>query len=249
MKRISILFISIFIAIAGTITAQDLDEVLARHHEVSGIDKLQKIDAIKITGKSFQMGMETPFTNIIMRPDKFYLEVPVQGQLMKQAYDGETGWMIAPWTGNLDPIELTGEQLRGLKMQADMDGMLYNYEEKGYTTELAGTEDFEGSEVFVIKQESEEGDVYKHYLDADSYVLIKTVNKMIMQGAEVEFTSFYSDYKPVDGILMAHSIEVDMGQQGQRKVTIETVEYDPDVDESIFEKPEPMNATPSEEGQ
>ena len=249
MKRITIILISSIFFIAGSIKAQDLDEILARHHEVNGMDKLQKIEAIKITGKSFQMGMETPFTNIMMRPDKFYLEVPVQGQLMKQAYDGETGWMIAPWTGSLDPMELTGEQLRGLKMQADMDGMLYNYEEKGYKTEFVGAEDFEGSEVYVIRQESEEGDVYKHYIDADSYVLIKTLSTMIMQGAEVEFTSFYSDYKPVDGILMAHSIEVDMGQQGQRKVNIETVEYNPEVDESIFEKPAPIDATPTDEGQ
>jgi hypothetical protein len=167
-----------------------------------------------------------------------YLEVEMQGQFMKQAYNGEEGWVVMPWTGTLKPTVLTGIQLKSARMQADMEGTLYDYKEKGYETKLVGKEDLEGTEVYLIEQTDADGDVYKHYIDAESMVLLKTSAKMQMQGNEVDVETLYSNYEMVDGIAIAYSIDVVSGGQLIRQIIIEETFFDVEVDEAIFNIPE-----------
>lgn len=242
MIRRALLLFAAILAIYTGIRAQTLEEVLSEHFKAIGMDKLQKVQSIKLTGTSFQMGMETPFVNIIARPERYYLEVPVGESLMIQAYDGNRGWMVAPWSGSLDPIDMTGEQLRGIKMQADMDGMLHNYEKKGLKTELKEKRKVEGRQAYVIRQINDAGDIFRHYIDAENYLLVRTATKITIEGTEREFVSSFSDYRDINGIMLAHVIQVDMGEQGYRRVTIDKAELNVDLDEKIFLKPDPASS-------
>lgn len=237
MKKIIILILGAILAAISSIFGQDLDEVLENYYEVSGMDALKKVNTMTIKGKILQMGMEMPYTIYSTRSGKNYLEVPIQGQLMKRGYNGEVAWMVAPWTGSLDPIELTGVQLKSIRIQADMDGMLYDYKNKGYETVLEGKEDMEGTQVFKIKQTDADEDVYYHYIDAENFVLLKTKGIINVQGSKVEGESVMSNYKMVDGIAVAHSIESRMNGQTQSQIIVEEVILNETVDDSIFEKP------------
>ena len=66
---------------------------------------------MKSSGKTIAQGMELDFEIYTQRPEKFRLEVDIQGAKMIQAFDGEKGWFVAPWTGSLDPIEISGYSL------------------------------------------------------------------------------------------------------------------------------------------
>ncbi|RLD60750.1 MAG: hypothetical protein DRJ05_04065 [Bacteroidetes bacterium] len=218
--------------------AQSLQEILETHFEATGMEKSLTHESMEITGKAVQMGMETPFKIVQKRPDLFRMEVEIQGATMIQAYDGKTGWMTAPWTGSIDPIELSGMELDGMKMQADFDGMLYKYVEKGYTAELIGTDDMEGTEVYKLKFTDENGSVFYQFIDADSYILLKTTSIMKQGDSEIESETFYGNYKDMDGIIVPFSIESKMNGQTQSQVTIETINYDMDVDETSFAMPQ-----------
>lgn len=237
MKSILWLIITTVLAYAFPVSSQDLDEVLKEYYQVNSMEKLSKVKSVKYTGKSYQMGMETPFTTLMTSSGKYYLEVPIQGQMMVQAFDGENGWMIAPWTGNLDPIDLDALTVKRLKQQVDITGPLYNYEEKGYKTELIGKEDFEGTEVYVIKQIDPDLNEFKHYIDAENLVILKTHAKMKINDSEMEFDQIFSNYKEINGILLATSMESRFDGQVQSQVNTETAEFDVDYDEAIFVKP------------
>ncbi len=245
MKKIALLLFTTILVCS--LTAQDLDEVLKQYYEVTGAEKVASLESMTAKGKIMQMGMEMEFTNTIKRPGKLYLEVPIQGQLMKQGYNGETGWIVAPWNGTLDPIELSEDQLKSMKRQADLDGMLYNYEEKGYTTTLEGEEDMEGSPVYVIKQVNEDEDEFVHYMDAENYVLLKTKAKIHVQGSLIEVESIYGNYKPVEGAVIAFSIESKVNGQTQSQIMIDEYVFDKPVDDSVFEKPAPAPKPDTEE--
>jgi outer membrane lipoprotein-sorting protein len=189
--------------------------------------------------------MELDFVMLTLRPEKFRLEVDIQGAKMIQAYDGEKGWFVAPWTGSLDPIEISGVQLKTVKLQADMDGMLYNYEKKELITELIGKEDMEGTEVYKIKQTDKEGDVYFHFIDAENYVLLKTTSKVKMGESEIESETLYSNYKEYEGLMMAHSFESKTNGQTMSQINIEAVELNPEIDAAIFTMP-PKQEVPAE---
>ncbi len=238
MKIRFITSLSLSFLMLGILPAQDLQEILDAHYEAVGQKNLKDVRTMVAKGKIMQMGMEMEFKSITKRPDKSYLEADIQGAKMKQAYDGKNGWMIAPWTGSAEPIDLTGPDLRGLQDAADMDGPLWNYADKGHTLELIGKEDMEGTEVYVLKLTRSDGNIDYMYMDADNYVVLKLVSKTIINGSETEVEAYMSNFQEVNGYVMAFTVEQTFGGQPGMSLNIESVVQNEDIDDSIFMKPE-----------
>jgi hypothetical protein len=105
--------------------------------------------------------------------------------------------------------------------------------------ELLGQEDLEGSDVYKIKLTDENGDETIYYIDAENFVILKTENTITMRGEPIKTESTLSDYKPVaDGIIMAYSHTDSYNGQVMSTLAIDTVILNPQIDLSIFEKPE-----------
>lgn len=237
MKKRFFAFMIVAAFAISTVPAQDLQEILDTYFETIGQENLKDVKTMVSTGTMLQMGMELPFKIIFKRPDKAYLEAEIQGALMKQGYDGENGWMVAPWTGSAEPIDLTGPDLRGLQEMSDIDGPLWNYEEKGHQLELQGTEDMEGSEAFVLKLTKKEGDINYLYLDSENYVILKVKSKTIVNDSEIEIESVMSNFQEVNGYIMAFTTEQRFGGQMSMTINIEDVKTNEEIDDDIFKKP------------
>ncbi len=240
MKKLNLLIATLLISFFS-VNAQDLtmDEVLANYYEVMGYDKLQDINTVVMAGKSVNQGMETPFTVTTVRPDKYRLEVEIQGQKMIQVYNAGSGWYVAPWTGSLDAQDLPPEQTKPMKRQADIDGPLYNYKEKGHTAEFLGKDDMEGTEVYKIKLTYDDGDAGTYFIDAENFVVLKEESVINMRGQEIKNEILYSDFKPINDMIMPFSFQIVMNGQVGQTINIETVDFDPELDMKIFEKPAP----------
>ncbi len=110
MKKLIVTTLALFIlGLTGFVQAQSLDDVLAKYIKATGLETLANASSFQITAKISQMGMELPMIMKIKKPNKFRMEMEMQGQKMIQAYDGEKGWMIAPWVSP-DPQDLSGTQ-------------------------------------------------------------------------------------------------------------------------------------------
>lgn len=244
MKKFISALIILTTLVAG-VQSQDLSEILKTHFKTIGQEKLTTINTMKSTGKTIAQGMELDFVIYTQRPGKFRLEVDIQGAKMIQAFDGEKGWMVAPWTGSTDPIEISGVQLKNLKLQSDIDGMLYDYEKKELSTELIGKEDMEGTPVFKIKQTDKDGDIYYQFIDAENYVLLKTSSIIKMGESKIESETYYSNYKEFEGMVMAYSFESKTNGQVMSQINISAVELNPEIDPTIFTMP-PKQEVPTE---
>ncbi len=229
---LSVLFISLFSF------SQDLDEILESHFEAIGQDKIAGIDAFEYKSTVYQGGMEIPLIIYQNRPNMYKSKATVQGMDIISSYDGEQGWMINPMTGTSDPIELSGEQLKSLKERGDIDGKLYKWEEKGHKLEYTGTDEMEGTEVYVLEMETNNDEWTTFYIDTDSYLILKQVNKMIVQGAEQEMETFLSNYKETDGMVFSHSLTVKSGGNTIMSLTFDEIIFNPDIDETFFKMPE-----------
>lgn len=237
MKSLKLFFLAILGLTLSGIQAQDLDEVLNAHYEAVNNEALAEVQSIHMTGKSGRMGQMFNFEIWQARPGKFRMEVDIQGQKMIQVYDGEKAWIVAPWTGSVEPQEVGPTELAQFKEQADMDGELFKWEEKGSTVTYEGTEDFEGTEVHLVKVVNADGNEKTYFLDGDSYLTVKMAAKVNMQGAEVLADVFMSNYKEVDDIVMAFYIENQMNGEVMSTITVENVEFDVEIPDSLFEKP------------
>ena len=248
MKKIFISLLLIMIIIP-TSFAQTVDEILAEYFAVQGQEKLLATNTFTTKGKIIQGQFEIPFTSFQKRPMKFRSEAEFQGMKIVSAFDGETGWSINPMSGATEPMPMTAEQVDRMKIQADYDGMFYNYADKGYTIELLGTEPVDDITTYVLQLTRPNGDIITSYIDAENFVILKTKSKMKIQGVETEAETIFSNYKYIDDILVPFSLETKMNGETVMQMVFDEITYNKDLDDSIFEMPqetEPADSTKSE---
>lgn len=236
MKKTLVTFIVLLFAVsASVVNAQTLQDVLNKHFEAIGQDELLEMKTYEIEATVSQMGMEIPMEIKMKRPNKFRMEMEVQGQKMVQAYNGEIGWMIVPGAGS-QPQDLSGPQLEQAMEQADIDGELYNYEKKGYTAELLGKEFLGDDEVFNIKLAGDDGVEKNYYIGTDDYLVKKVISKVNSQGQEITVEQIMSDYENIDGVMVATKIE-SKSPVGSAVINFKNLNFGAPVDNSVFEKP------------
>jgi len=217
----------------------DMDGIVAKYFETIGQDSINKIETAVATGTTLQFGQETAFRQIQKRPDKAYMEVLlVDGQIIKQGYNGISGWMLASWMNAAEPVELVGPDLKTIKNIGNIEGDLWNWREKGHKLILVGKENLAGKQVYLLTLTKADGDIDEMYIDTDSYLLSKMVRKTSINNSEVEVEVFYDDYRNIDGILIPYRVEQRFNSQQGMVVTIKEIKFNIEVDDNIFNKPE-----------
>lgn len=231
---------------AVTAMAGELDDILDKHWEAQGGKKaLEAIKTMVIKGNMSittpQGQMDFPLKMTMKDGNKARFDATLQGMDMVQCVNGESGWKIVPFMGSTDPEDMTDIELKEMKRRADFLGDLYNYKEKGNKVELVGKADVEGTETFHITSTDPDGKVTNHYIDTENYILIKTQGKENQNGMEIETETFYSDYKEVGDLMMAHALtmKAQAGMAQGMEMRYESVEVNSDVPDDVFKKPEP----------
>ena len=242
-----LLVCSLLLLLAGVAVAEDLtvDQIVAKNIQAhGGMDKIKAVKSMRFTGKmTIGPGMEAPVTMVQKRPKEMRMEILVQGMTIVQAYDGSAGWIIMPLQGKKDAEPMGQDDLKDAEEQADMDGPLVDYKEKGNKVELMGKEAVEGGDAYKLKVTLKSGDIRYLYLDPDSFLEIKTASKRTIRGAEREMETTIGDYKEVEGLMLPFSFEAGMKDSPQKqKISIDKVEINPQVDDAIFKMPAPAPA-------
>jgi outer membrane lipoprotein-sorting protein len=242
MLRRMFAVLSLAVVAASPLSAQTLDEILARNVKArGGLEKLKAVQTIRMTGTmTVGPGMEAPFVLEQKRPNLLRMEFTLQGMTGIQAYDGKTGWQVMPFAGRKDPEPISEDELKQLEEQADFDGPLVDYKAKGNQVELIGKEKVEGSDAWKIKVTLKNGDIRYVYLDADQYLEVRMEGKTTIRGTEVEEEGTIGDYKDVNGLMLPFSME--SGQKGspqKMKMTIKEAVLNPSIDDARFKMPAP----------
>ncbi len=243
MKKVGLVALMALLPLAGFAQeAMTADQLIAKNVEArGGIAKLKSVQSMRSTIKMAAGPMEIPMVLEAKRPNKFRMDITFQGQSMVQAYDGKTGWGINPMAGyggkgGAEPM--TPDQLIQAEQQSDMDGPLVDYKSKGHTVEYVGKETVEGSDAYKLKVTLKSSNVQYIFLDSETYLEIKATQKTKVRDTEVDAETFFGDFKEVDGLVFAHSIE--SGAAGipmRQKMTIEKVELNPAIDDTRFVMP------------
>ena len=242
------------VLMSGVAAAETVEEIVAANLEAKGGEEAwMAVETGKMSG-TMRMGggaagaMEMPFTVEFKKPHNIRLEFTMQGMTAVQAFDGETGWAILPFLGKTEPEEMAEDQVKQLKDQADFEGVLVNYKEKGHTVEFVGQEEVDGTPAFKLKVTRADGDVDFLYLDEEYFVEFKMESTREVQGNEVTVATVLGDYKEVDGLLFAHSMEMAFGGgEAQQVITIEKIELGIDLPDDRFAMPAKTEAEPTAE--
>jgi outer membrane lipoprotein-sorting protein len=215
------------------------DQIVQKHIEaIGGKAKLNAIQTLVVTGRASILGRtEAPLTIQVKRPNLMRLEITYQGKKVVQAFDGTTAWTINPLV-DAEPKQSSEEDTRAAQESSDfIGGNLVDYKSKGNTVELVDKEDIDGIAVYKLKITKKGGSVEYDYLDASSFLPIKTAGRRTQLGQEILYESRIADYKPVDGVLMPFSVKQMVNGRLAMEITIEKMDVNVPVDEAVFKLP------------
>ncbi len=245
----AVLYALAALPVAAQTDVPSVDEILKKHHDALGGEaKIKAIQSIKMTGKAVVGGgqMEAPMTMQQKRPGMMRMELSFQGMSFIQAFDGTTAWMINPFQGGTEPQKSDEEQTKDAVEDADLDGVLMDYKAKGHSVELVGKEDVEGTAAYKLKVTKKSGKVDYQFLDAKTFLPLKTITRRKQMGQELEIEVLPSGFKPVNGVLMPHALEQKMGGRGMMQLTVDKIEVNVAIDDAQFKMPVKKEEKPKE---
>ncbi len=220
---------------------QTAEELVDKNIQAKGgLEKIKAIHSLHITGKlTGGGGFTATVTQDGMRPNLVRETFSLQGMTGVQAYDGTVGWQIQPFGGHKDP-ELMGEDdLRDLLLDADFDGPLVDYREKGNTVEYLGHDVVDGDDALRLKVTLKNGDILYYYLDPDTYLEIRKEIQEFIRGSIKENVVDLGSYKPVAGVMYPFSIASGPKNRpnAAQTTTIEKIDVNVPLAKSEFELP------------
>ncbi|PSL25160.1 outer membrane lipoprotein-sorting protein [Dyadobacter jiangsuensis] len=235
-KLLAFLIIACF---TNSVSAQTVDDIIAKHVKAMGGAKLGQLQSMKISAEMDIMNMKVPITTIIVQNKGFRSESTVQGMTVVQAVNGTTGWTINPMTGNTKPTALPEDAVKSLANETDLTG-LYNYKEKGYKVTLDGEEELSGAKVYKVTMTLPNNVRRINYISKDTFYILKIVAQTQVSGQDIMSENVQSDFRAVDGIYYPFTSEVTTSAMPGTKMglKITALEVNPKIDPKIFEMPQ-----------
>jgi hypothetical protein len=226
-------------AFAAILSAQSAEELINRNLQAKGgIDKIKAIRSLRATGKLQQGGLTAQVGALAMAPNLLRQSFTIQGMTQIQAYDGSTGWKIAPFEGRKDPERLGEDELRDIQEDAIFLGPLLDYKAQGSRVEYIGKDLLDGDEVYRLKVTLKNGDIYYYYLDPETFLEVRMEKVQFIRGAVHESVIECGSYKLVAGVYMPFTYETGSKQNPDRsKITYDKIEPNVAVDPAEFKMP------------
>jgi len=220
--------------------AQTADELINKNIQAKGgMEKIKAIQSIRTTGKLVGGG---GFTAAVgqenQRPNLVRETFSLQGMTAVTAYDGSTGWQIQPFGGHKDPEFMGEDDLRDLQLDADFDGPLVDYKDKGNTVEYLGHDTVDGDDALRLKVTLKNGDIIYYYLDPDTFLEIRKEVQEFIRGTIRESVTEMGSYKPVGGVMYPFSIaQGSKANPAAQTTTVEKIEVNVPVNTTDFAVP------------
>lgn len=230
-----------------TAAAQTADEIIAKVLAArGGLEQIRAVQAERITGRiSFGAGSSGPFIAEFKRPLKMRMQLTIQNRILVRAYDGETGWANNPFAGQMTPEAMAEEELKAMAEEADFDGPLVDYKEKGNKIELVGKDRFQDKDVWRLKVTTKKGAVRQYLYDSGSFLLLKWEGSRKFQGKEFPMQTYFRDYRDVEGLKFPFQIESGSPAANvSQKISVENIEVNPILGDIEFGEPATPASTP-----
>ena len=241
-NRFGLLVVSLALQ-SGAVHALTVDEIVTRYVAArGGAEKIQALRSVRLTGK-LEFGRRSSVVvadwgEIVKRPGTIRDETTMQGLTSVDAFDGKDAWSVSPFQGRRDPQRSSADETRQRAQQADIEGPLVRWREKGHRVEYLGSEDVDGTSALKLRVSLKDGDTAYMFLDPDYFLEIRRVMVRHVRGAEQVAETDLGNYAQVAGVWMPFSIE--SGRQGGPKnarITVEQAEANVELDDALFRYP------------
>ncbi len=217
------------------------EQIMDRYVDaIGGLATLEKIRnrVVRATTEISGAGVKLSSTICQARPDKSYtvVESPATGKI-ESGTDGEVAWTVSALTG---PQVLEGKE-RAMQLHVNTFDRLVYWRRVFKQAETTGVEDVNGKPSYKVDFTPIDLPQQTVFFDKETYLPAKMVMTTESRAGVIPLESYLSDYRAVDGVLLAHKTVVHvMGQQ--RVLTIDGVEQNVDLPADRFALPQEIKS-------
>ena len=224
-------------------SGQTLDQVVQKYLAARGVEKWRQVQSMKVTAAIDSQGHSTQMTVTSKRPNLVRQELTMDGVTRVEAYDGKSVWGINPDVSP-DPQVITGPQATALADQADFDLVLFDYKQKGYDAELAGTSKVGGHEAYDVRIARSHGVVQDYFIDQTTFLEDRVATQISRGGQTLNSTSDPSDFRSVEGVMMPFTITNQVSGGPVVTLHVQTIEFNVSAGADLFRMPKKGGAPP-----
>jgi outer membrane lipoprotein-sorting protein len=224
--------------------AEDLpkaETILDKYVEVTGgKDAYAKIHGdISSGAMSFgAMGITGKMVSYTQAPDKRLVEVTIEGiGKISDGSNGEVAWSLSAMQGpHLKEGDEKAEAMLQAKHNADAQ-----WRELYKSVETVGVENVDGKDCYKLVLTPNTGKPMTRWFDKQTYLAAKFVVTSKSPMGEIQIESTVGDYRKEGDILMPHKVVSHVAGQ-ELTMTIDKVEYNPDIPKDKFDPPAEIKA-------
>ncbi|MBM3855877.1 MAG: hypothetical protein FJ399_22445 [Verrucomicrobia bacterium] len=236
------------IAAAGLRGDRALEIALIHVEAIGGVKRIEALQSLRAHGHVVTSGKQVRFTMTAARPARIRLETDAGGRTLIQASDGEE----PPWefdTGTWPPQyrEMSAGVARTFAADAEFDDPLVARASRGYTLDYAGELTVDGRKLVRVLVTRKFSETFSLLLDEETYfVVMRVEHRESAGGRKLQLVTHYSDFRPVDGVLLPHTVTLTVDGKATQQTKISRIEANPDLKNVVFvrPKPRPAQATP-----
>jgi hypothetical protein len=213
--------------------AQDVSKIVSQYvNAVGGSKNLTKIRTLLVDGTVESQAEETSgtYTFRVKLPNRYYSELKSGGKTQIEAYNGKSAWHQE---GSGQIATLLGPQALELEATAQYyNARFLNLSKRKIAVAYKGTAPLRGHETYQVELTSPTGVEWQVFFDQQSHLI--DGEKATITGIQQEI--YYDDYRPVDGIKVAHKIELHRGSESFT-VNVTKAEINGTIGERVFDFP------------
>lgn len=212
--------------------ASDMAANLARVHieAMGGRENVDALKAVHATGTTRIAGARLDFVMWARRPNLVRVETVGGDVRITRGYDG----VNPPWIRLGDVKTKVQSEADGADFvrDADFDDPLYESAKRGIALSYEGVVDVHGLKWSRVRAKGPRGESLL-YLD-EAGMLVRRDMTRVMRGKEVVEETYYSDFRPVGGVLLPHLVEVRVGNNVLHETTLTKIEPNPIILTGFF---------------
>jgi hypothetical protein len=223
----SIVLLGLFVLFLVTVqfaSGKTVDEIIEKHVRASGgFDNKNAIQSIYMEGIITMMG-NTNLVKIYKEQNEF---APTGFNMQWQITDEEG--LFVESANSTKHVKLFDEIIGRIQTEPDITAPLLNYASLGHKALLIGKDIVDENRCYKIKLTTKTGSEINYWFSASSFLLtqslIKNSGNDLQQKKAIR--TLYSNNKAVDGITMAHSIEIivsDLNENDPIKICLNKIE-------------------------
>jgi outer membrane lipoprotein-sorting protein len=246
LRRFSILF-AIMIAFCYSSFSQTVDEILEANLKASGTRaKIDSVKSWKIVMQIKNVADNNSITNQTMwfkKPDKFKMDITIQGKKISFGTDGETYWGKNELAGKTKYEKMPESNKEKAKEQMKQFINLlwpssYTLKNDSFVVESMGVVDIDSRKCTKLKvtDPNTKTDQFL-FIDAITNLEYKGENELSQQGKTYKIEQINSEYQKSDGIIVPRKIVVKVNGIVDNETVYQNVTVNAKIADEFFKMP------------